>query len=211
MPVVAPPIITCPAWGALPPRVKPTLTGRPVRSIFHHTAGHAPGNPEHGDDPRLCAIHYARALQRQHMDVNGWADSGHNFLVMRSGLILQGRWGTVTAIEHGRMVVSAHCPGQNDQPGIEHEHAGGEPMTPAQLAASVHLHAWIFSRCSIRPTEIEPHRRYYATACPANLADQLPAFRAMVAAALTAGGAPQRGRLTPLAIARFAGVGSTPI
>jgi hypothetical protein len=38
--------------------------------------------------------------------------------------VLQGRWLTVSAIEAGHMVVSAHCPGQNGQIGIEHEHLG---------------------------------------------------------------------------------------
>ena len=47
------------------------------------------------------------------------------------------------AVKKGRMVVSAHCPGQNTQPGIEHEHNGTERMTKAQFAASAQLIAWI--------------------------------------------------------------------
>lgn len=195
--VPAPAIFTCPKWGAKPPRGKIVLAGVPDKIVEHHTAGHAP--PDVGGDraPGTIAIEYARALQHLHQDVNGWIDSGHSFLVMRSGAIMQGRWGTVTAIEHGRMVISAHCPGQNDQPGIEHEHAGGETMTQLQLDATVHLQAWIASHCGIRPTELYPHRRYYATACPANLVDVIPELRVRVAALLTKHGYYPRRRFTP--------------
>lgn len=209
MPIKTPPIITCPEWGARKPRRKPQLTDRPVRSIFHHTAGHGAGTNEGDAQDRSAAIIYARSLQADMMDRREWNDSGHNFLVMRSGLILQGRWGSVTAIEHGRMVVSAHCPGQNDQPGIEHEHIDGEPLTVLQETASVWLHAWIFDRCKIRPTAIYPHGLYYATACPGTLNASLLAFRLKVAGKLTTGGVPHPGRLTPFARARFAGAGST--
>lgn len=209
--IKAPPIITCPEWGARPPKHKPTLTGRPVRSIFHHTDGHAHPGGAQATDGRTDAVLYARALQADMMDRRGWSDSGHTFLVMRSGLILQGRWGSITAIEHGRMVVSAHCPGQNDQPGIEHEHAGAEGLTTLQETASVWLHAWIFDRCKIRPTDIYPHGHFYPTACPGSLNDQLLAFRLKVAGKLTAGGQPHAGRLGPLVRARFAGAGRRPL
>lgn len=209
MPIPAPPIITCPEWGARKPTHKPQLTDRPVRSIFHHTAGHATANDARPGEERMQAITYARALQADMMDRRHWYDSGHNFLVMRSGVIVQGRWGTVTAIEHGRMVVSAHCPGQNDQPGIEHEHVGGEPLTTLQETASVWLHAWIFDRCKIRATAIYPHGLYVATDCPGTLSASLLTFRLKVAGKLTAGGRPHPGRLTPLVAARFAGAGST--
>lgn len=196
--IKAPPIITCPQWGAKPPRGKIKLAGRPTLIVEHHTAGHALSTHSDPDHDRAQAIAYARALQHSHQDTNGWIDSGHSFLVMRSGIILQGRWGTVTAIEHGRMVISAHCPGQNDQPGIEHEHAGGETFTRLQWTATVWLQAWIADRCAIRPTALHPHREFYATACPANLADSIPALRLDVASKLTAGGKPHRGTYSPL-------------
>ena len=37
------------------------------------------------------------------MDVNGWDDSGHNFLVCRNGLILVGRHTRLPAIKKGRL------------------------------------------------------------------------------------------------------------
>lgn len=199
MAVPAPRIITCSQWGAAPAKHWPSLTPRPARIIVHHTAGHGAESSGSPDGVLQAAIGYARALQHQHMNVNGWDDSGHNFLVMRSGLILQGRWGTVRAIEHGRMVMSAHCPGQNDQPGIEHENIGAEGLTAEQHAASVHLMAWIADRCTIRPTELYGHRVFYNTACPGTIMQAIPALRADVAAELTMshrGGAKRR--LLPL-------------
>jgi hypothetical protein len=113
------------------------------------------------------------------MDHNGWIDSGHNFLICRNGLILQGRWLTVSAIQAGHMVRSAHCPGQNDQIGIEHEHKGDELMTPAQRASSARLMAWIswqYDRNTILP--VDPHSDHFATSCPANLRYEIPKIRA---------------------------------
>ena len=85
---------------------------------------------------------FAREIQAFHMK-QGWNDSGHNFLVCRNGLILQGRWLTVSSIQAQHMVRSAHCPGQNEQIGIEHEHLGNEEMTKQQREASARLMAWI--------------------------------------------------------------------
>jgi hypothetical protein len=197
--VPAPPIVVCSQWGANPPTRRPELCGRPARIVVHHTAGHGPATVPGPAGELEAAKAYARALQHLHQQVNGWADSGHNFLVMRSGLILQGRWGTVTAIEHGRMVVSAHCPGQNDQPGVEHENLGDEAMTPQQHQASVDLLAWIADRCAIRPTELYGHSVFYPTACPGSLAAGIPRLRLDVAAELTLShrGGPKR-RLWPL-------------
>jgi N-acetyl-anhydromuramyl-L-alanine amidase AmpD len=112
------------------------------------------------------------------MDVNGWIDSGHNFLVTRAGHILQGRWLTVSAIEAGQMVVSAHCPTQNTQIGIEHEHLGTEQMTSAQRDASAWLMAWIAGHYGhSAPLPVYPHRKYFNTACPANLAIRAAALK----------------------------------
>lgn len=179
-------IITCPEWGAVRPRTGLTLTNGPSqRIIIHHTAGHhaeisVPSNESHEE-----AIRYAREIQALHMRVNGWIDSGHNFLVCRNGDILQGRWLTVSAIEADHMVVSAHCPGQNEQVGIEHEHLGHEKMTPQQLAASATLIAWISGQYGHKsPLPLFPHRQFFATACPANLVDAIPTLSSTAQAIL---------------------------
>lgn len=175
----APRIHTCPEWGARPPRREIELTqARASRIIWHHTAGHG---LDLGAAPALNvpeAYRYSRSIQSFHMDGNGWIDSGHNFLVTRAGIIVQGRWFTVSAIQAGRMVVSAHCPGQNGNVGIELEHKGAEPMTKAQREAAARLVAWISYCYHLRTIlPIDPHGKYVSTSCPANLASEIPAVR----------------------------------
>lgn len=170
-------IITCSQWGARKPRQGITTVPRSNKTIFHHTAGHHAQLDGTSIETREESIHYARAIQNYHMDSNGWIDSGHNFLVCRNGLILQGRWLTVSAIQANHMVASAHCPGQNHQIGIEHEHRGSEEMTPAQRRASSTLMAWIawhYGLKAVLPSM--PHSRYFPTACPANLTEDIVAI-----------------------------------
>ena len=173
-------IITCPQWGARQPTHPIKTVGAPVRILIHHTAGHHPEVSNPTNESRDEAIRYARNIQTYHMDHNGWIDSGHNFLVCRNGLILQGRWLTVNAIEAGHMVESAHCPGQNGNVGIEHEHTGAEPMTDAQRASSAQLIAWISAHYGrTAPLPLEPHHKYIQTDCPANLEAEIPHLTAL--------------------------------
>src|SRR4051812_47088695 len=136
--VPQPPVITTDKWGAIPAKTPPVYVGRPDKILFHHTAGHHPEIENPKDESRAEAIRYAKAIQKFHMydPDHRWNDSGHNFLICRNGLILVGRHMSLPAIKAGKMVVSAHCPGQNNQPGLEHEHLGNEPMTKVQFAAS---------------------------------------------------------------------------
>lgn len=184
MRIPTPPIVVCSQWGARKPKHKPVIVGRPDKILIHHTDGHALGNTHPPSDALTQAKVYARMLQNDMMDRRGWNDTGQNFTVMRSGIILQGRWGTVTAIERGRMVESAHCPYQNDQPGIEHEHVPGEELTPRQHTATVWLMAWICDRTAIRCTELYGHNKFYDTACPSNLTADIRALRLDVAVKL---------------------------
>lgn len=183
---MTPSIITCPQWGARPPRHEAELVTASQRIIFHHTAGHHPEISPPGDrESRDEAVAYARAVQAFHMDVNGWDDSGHNFLVCRNGLVLQGRWHTVSAIEGRRMVRSAHCPGENGQVGIEHEHVGTETMTAAQAEASAWLQAWVAYRYrQTRPLPVRPHSDFYATSCPGSLVSAIARVHARAAVLL---------------------------
>jgi len=170
-------IVTCPQWGARPPRSPIVACGRAQRVIVHHTAGHHAELSDPANESHAEAVGYARAIQAFHMDVNGWVDSGHNFLVCRNGDVLQGRWRTVSAIQQGAMVVSAHCPGQNGQVGIEHEHQGSEPLTAAQFEASAQLQAWIADRYGLKTVlPAHPHSEFFPTACPANLVKEIPAL-----------------------------------
>lgn len=172
-------IIGCPQWKARKPKQPIDVVGRAKRIIFHHTAGHHAEIENPNDETKAEAIRYAHDIQNYHMDHNGWIDSGHNFLVCRSGLVLQGRWKTITAIQHGNMVVSAHCPGQNTQIGIEHEHLGNEEMTKEQKEASAQLMAWIAHTYGFRKSVLPvfPHSQFFPTACPANLKADIPSIQ----------------------------------
>ncbi len=181
-------IVTCPQWGARKPKQPISTVGKSARIIFHHTASHHAEIDTPGAESLAEAIKYAQSIQSYHMDINGWIDSGHNFLVCRNGTILQGRWLTVSAIEAGHMVDSAHCPGQNDQIGIEHEHKATEAMTAKQREASARLMAWIahqYGRKTVLP--VYPHSRYYATTCPANLKADIAGIKARAQEILNGG------------------------
>jgi len=181
-------IITCPTWRARQPKSPIAITGPAEEIIFHHTAGHHRDVDRNTVETRDEALQYARDIQNFHMNTRGWIDSGHNFLVCRSGHILQGRWKTVSAIQVGKMVISAHCPGHNDDIGIEHEHNGSEEMTKVQKEASSWLQAWIawkYKRRTVLP--VNPHSKYFATSCPANLKEDISAIRSRAAEILKGG------------------------
>lgn len=181
-------IITCPEWGAVPPRDgfdSIVWTEHPAsRIIFHHTAGHHREISRPQDESVLEAIFYARDMQSFHMRPKplgrGWNDTGQNFSIMRNGVICQGRWRTVRAIQAKKMVISAHCPTQNDQIGIEHEHEGLEEMTRVQKEASAWLQAWI-AKCYGRrnPLPVDPHSKHFPTSCPVNLIEDIEMIREM--------------------------------
>lgn len=174
-------IITCPEWGARHPNGVIRTVGASSRIIFHHTAGHHAEISTPNNESYAEAVRYARDIQAFHMGPErGWKDSGHNFLVCRNGMILQGRWLTVSAIEERHMVISAHCPDFNDQIGIEHEHKGSESMTAAQRQASARLQAWIayqYGHKKVLP--VDPHSAHFATDCPANLKAEIPHIRSL--------------------------------
>lgn len=174
-------IITCPQWKARHPKHTLQTVGMSNKIIIHHTAGHHREISNPSNESKEEAMRYARDIQAFHMApgglgaASGGSDSGHNFLVSRAGHILQGRWLTVSAIQARHMVASAHCPGQNNQIGIEHEHLGNEEFTDAQFQASARLIAWISYKYGLpKPLPLMPHRKYFPTSCPANLADDIP-------------------------------------
>ncbi len=185
-------IIPTAEWGAVPAKGTISPAGKPNKIIFHHTDGHHPELDHKPGETKDEGAAYARAIQHDHMTRPAskggpFIDSGHNFLVTRSGHIFEGRHGSLAAINAGKMVVSAHCIGQNTNPGIEHEQKGGEPLTPAQRQASVQLHAHICRKTGIKPTEIFGHKKFNNTECPGVIGDGLATLRKDVAAALAAG------------------------
>ena len=173
-------IITCPTWGARPPKQGLETVPRSRELVMHHTAGHVRQLGDPSVTTKAEAMQYARDIQNYHMDRNGWNDSGHNFLVCRAGYVLQGRWLTVSTIQARHMVRSAHSGDDygNRQIGIEFEHAGLEAMTVKQRNAGAELMAWVSRMYGLKTIlPMFPHSKYSATACPVNLVGEISDLR----------------------------------
>ena len=164
-----PRILMVEEWGGIL-RDTHGLKRRPaVWVTLHHTAGH---NTAPLDDPareRERCFELARSIQRHHL-ARGWRDSGHHFLLTRSGLILEGRHGSLAAARMGFVIAGAHA-GHNEANtrswGLELEgNTELAPVTPEQWAACVELCAWLSFVGNTQARDIFPHRNYRPTACP---------------------------------------------
>ncbi|MEU7524861.1 peptidoglycan recognition family protein [Saccharothrix sp. NPDC042600] len=178
------PIRSCADWSARPPAAAPTvLAQRPVRILVHHTA--TENTP---DVSQEHAYAHARWIQDLHMDTNGWIDSGQHFTNSRGGFLMEGRHGSLAALRSGdRVVVGAHCPGQNSAAiGIENEGNYMAVEPPVLLWDS--LVSFCVHTCeqyAIPPSEIFGHRDYRDTLCPGDkLYALLPRLRQEVARVL---------------------------
>jgi hypothetical protein len=98
-----PPIVLRSGWGADETIVRsaPWYADRIGFAVVHHTAGAQPST-------RAQSAAIVRAIQRYHVQGNGWNDIGYNFLVDRFGQVFEGRGGGIA-----RNVVGAHAQGFN--------------------------------------------------------------------------------------------------
>ncbi len=183
-------VISTSDWGARPTRnnVRFRRTS-PKYIVIHHTA--SPNPPNHqSQGTEAGAKQYARQIQNFHMDVNGWSDSGHNFLNTTAGILLEGRQGTLDAVKQGQCVQSAHAArqgnklrGGNQSPGIENEGIFmTHNMEAIQWNSLVELCVALCESCNISPDNIKGHRDFSNTLCPGDwLYAQLPKLRREVA------------------------------
>ncbi|KAF4520936.1 hypothetical protein B566_EDAN008911 [Ephemera danica] len=93
-----PNIVSRSEWGARPPKSTTPMYNPVQYVVIHHTAGST------CTTQTSCSAE-VRAIQNQHMDVNGWNDIGYSFLVGEDGNAYEGR---------GWSNVGAHAPGYND-------------------------------------------------------------------------------------------------
>jgi hypothetical protein len=113
----------------------------------------------------------AQAIQRYHMDVNGWMDSGHNFLITQTGDIFEGRHGSLAAVLAGQSVLSAHSgnAAANASPGIEMEgNFSSHTMRKTQWSALVAFCTELCRLLKLKPSSIKGHRDFKRTNCPGN-------------------------------------------
>jgi hypothetical protein len=194
--VPTPRIIPCPEWGARAPRPLNVLPNNPNKILIHHTAG-----PNSADLSEAHAHAMARGIQADHMDSEGWPDSGQHFTVSRGGFILEGRHESLPTLQAGRgMVEGTHCPGQNTQAiGIENEGTYIDVAPPGTLYAKlVDLCAYICQQYGLPATAIYGHRDFSSTQCPGDrFYAMLPQLRRDVAARLSGGGADEIGVYRP--------------
>lgn len=143
----APSIIPRSSWGASERmlRADPYYADRLRLALVHHTAGKTPATP--GESAAIVA-----AIQRFHVQANGWNDIGYNFLVDPFGQIFEGRAGGVES-----NVVGAHSRGFNTgSVGIAligDFHTGGAP-TPEAIAALTSLLAWRLDIAHLDPATL---------------------------------------------------------
>lgn len=173
-------IYTACDWGATP--VHPKFpTQKALGIVTHHTAGPNVTPFADEDAERERCFRLARAIQRAHL-ARGWADSGHHFLICRSGLILEGRHGSHDAARRGRCVRGAHAGNgaiNSTHFGIEYEGRYDQEflVTPDQWAAGVELYSWLAFWGQFDSQENFPHSQFRPTVCPGLLRDHLPRLR----------------------------------
>uniref|UniRef100_T1DN61 Putative animal peptidoglycan recognition protein similar to bacteriophage t3 lysozyme n=1 Tax=Anopheles aquasalis TaxID=42839 RepID=T1DN61_ANOAQ len=150
-----PRIVTRAQWGAraantaqLPIRPAPWV-------VMHHTAG------AHCTTDAACN-QQMRNIQSFHMDGNGWADIGYNFLVGENGAAYEGRgWGRQ----------GAHAPGYNDRSvgmGVMGTFTNGIPNAAARNAAQQLISCGVSLGHIASNYWLIGHRQAVATACPGN-------------------------------------------
>ncbi|MGH3387583.1 MAG: peptidoglycan recognition protein family protein [Actinomadura sp.] len=175
-------------WRARRPKSSArVLATPPDHIVVHHTQ-----TANSADNSLAHALELSRRIQRFHMSSRGWADIGEQLTISRGGHIMEGRNGSLRAIQTGRHVVGAQTLRHNEHTiGIENEGAYMRARPPEALWSSlVEVCAWLCAVYGLDPaTAIVGHRDYVATACPGDvLYARLPRLRKETAAALGAAG-----------------------
>ncbi|MGW5931934.1 peptidoglycan recognition protein family protein [Streptomyces anulatus] len=174
-------IMSCDEWGARPPAGElSTRTGSTGRIVVHHMAF-----PNTADFSMEAAIACAERVQYIHMDKNGWSDTGNHFSISRGGYVLEGRHGSLDALEDGGyQMVSAHAVGQNTQSiGIENEGTYIDELPTGKLWWSlVQLSTTICTQYGFGAQNITGHWDWNNTQCPgAKFYSTFPLLRLHVA------------------------------
>ncbi|MFV2195530.1 peptidoglycan recognition family protein [Nocardiopsis sp. LOL_012] len=176
----APKVYSRSDWRARSPKVAIQVLDRaPTHIVVHHTA-----TSNTSDTSKSHAAALSRAIQRHHMDTNGWSDTGQQLTISRGGHVMEGRDRSLAAIRDGRHVLGAHTANHNSHTiGIENEGLYTSEEPPEVLFdALADTCAWLCSVYGLDPSEaIVGHRDYNATACPGDeLYAMLPRLRRKV-------------------------------
>jgi hypothetical protein len=167
-------------WGAIPPRRPPKVLDRPPDHIIvHHTT-----SPNTLDTSRAHAFALSRQIQRFHMQSRQWDDIGEQLTISRGGVVMEGRAGSLQAVQENRLVVGAQSYQHNGHTfGIENEGTYSTENLPDALWSSlVRVCAWLCTAHALDPAvAIVGHRDYNQTSCPGDvLYRRLPELREAV-------------------------------
>jgi hypothetical protein len=92
--------VTTAQWGARAPRNFPFTRTQALYVVVHHVVSGNPPNDRSGGTLEGAKV-LARDIQRDHMDRRSFSDTGQNFTNTTGGFVLEGRHGTVDALDHG--------------------------------------------------------------------------------------------------------------
>ena len=145
-------------WGAVPPRGVEPLAAAAVRGVaVHYSAMNADEQARH----RNCAQR-VRAIQRYHMESNGWLDIAYNHVFCRHGFVFEGRGFGVRSAANGTTAANdryfAVCFLGDDTERRDDVTALGRRAL-AQLVLA-------YRRRYERAREVRPHSAFTATTCP---------------------------------------------
>jgi hypothetical protein len=149
-------LITRKKWGARRPKETTPLPVSQARGCAIHYS--ASGSPlEHRD----CAP-AVRAIQRFHMDTQGWNDIAYSWIGCRHGYIFRGRGlGVRTAANgtnHANSRFYAYC-------FLGRDNVNRRDVTPEAKNTLLHLLVWL-NRQIPGPMQVCPHSAFTGTSCP---------------------------------------------
>ncbi|MEZ5307274.1 MAG: D-Ala-D-Ala carboxypeptidase family metallohydrolase [Pyrinomonadaceae bacterium] len=183
-------------WGARPPRRTNFEQNKAKGIVVHHMAS-ANRTPLVGQDEIQASFRLARDCQIDHLKRQDspispfWSDTGQNFTISRGGIILEGRYGSLTAAGQGRVVRGAHAHNSSYNKtsfGIELEGNNIKEfvVTPEQWSALVSLCAWLAISGGFDPFNIRGHKEVSDTGtdCPGKVFGQLPRLKDEVKATM---------------------------
>ena len=179
-------------WGAT--NVSDVFGRHDALGVVVHNMENANRSPEADETAeRAKAFEISRRCQRQHMNDNGWSDTGQNFTISRGGVIMEGRKGSLDAARAGQVARGAHASGvahfNNHYHGIELEgdYRRTDAITSEQRNALInlcaHLCVWATAGPSEGELKIIPHYDVVVghTDCPGLLRGHMGDIRAAVA------------------------------
>jgi hypothetical protein len=173
-------------WGARRARRRERLDPSRIRGVALHYSGM---NADEQRDHRKCAGRL-RAMQRYHMDENGWLDAAYNHVLCGHGYVFVVRGFGIRSAANGTTYANdryyAVCFLGDDT-------AGRADVTPDAYAALGQL-LRAYDRRIPRRLQVRPHSEFVATSCPG---EELRRYIS------------RRGWLTDYSPARFQGTNAT--